>query len=357
MQKRIPIMVPRVPASKSFLKYLEEIDRNRKYSNFGPLHEKLLDRFSDYLKLPFINLALSSNATLAIWGALSTASLETKSIINMPSWTFTASAAAAKSSGIKVEFSDVGSDWRMKINGDESFILDVLPFGDEIQFNRYDSLTNNSRIVIDAAASFDSMKNIGRALLELKHQVIVIISLHATKLIAAGEGALIFSNNKEWITNFRKWTNFGFENDRISRNLGINAKLDEFRSAVCLASLDEWPVNRNYYIALDDLIKQYSSEINITTTPSRDKGIVTPYWIVKVNHPKWKYRIENELRNQNIEFRNWWGAGCHKMPAYKDINFKSLPNTELLSQTTIGLPYHLDLEESDISRILDCFNL
>ena len=214
MTNGIRILKPDMPKTLDLQGYLEKIDSNEIYTNFGPLHEELILRLSRRFGVEAEQIALCSNATLALIGAIQTMSsmFPTKNM-SLPSWTFAATGVAALScfDQSRLSLVDVDENWRSLIpNGFDSH-LDVLPFGDEIDFSRYRD--RDVPIVIDAAASFGSISSIG---FPSSGNFAVVLSLHATKLLGAGEGGVIISNNKEWVAKFKHWTNFGFSKSRES---------------------------------------------------------------------------------------------------------------------------------------------
>jgi dTDP-4-amino-4,6-dideoxygalactose transaminase len=205
-------------------------------------------------------------------------------------------------------------------------------------------------LIIDAAASLPNHKYFN---LSSKNRYAIMLSLHATKLIGAGEGGIVISNDVEWIKEFKKWTNFGFAGSRESDLFGSNAKMSEYSAAVALASINNFNTNYEVFQKLTNYCGLGTNNLNLSTHPAMSKGYISPYWIVKLNHSVQKHRLISELKNLDIEWRNWWGQGCHKMKVFSKIDkLGSLENTKTLSDLSIGLPFHHKLEESHIDLIL-----
>jgi dTDP-4-amino-4,6-dideoxygalactose transaminase len=177
--------------------------------------------------------------------------------------------------------------------------------------------------------------------------------MHATKLLAAGEGGIFISNNLEWVSRFKSWSNFGMlgNGDRTSYTLGINAKLSEYAAAVALASLEMWPRTREKVLNQSANAIALANSFGLPVSTAMKKGYATPYWIVSLSNANTKARLQNQLKNDAISYRNWWESGCHCMPAFEKVHHDQLDNTERLSNTTVGLPFHCFLTESDWQRI------
>ena len=341
---KIPVLIPSVPTFGHIEKYLKKIDITRRYSNFGPLEYELRCRLSEYLGCRPENVATASNATVAITGGLQTSGFADEEWF-LPSWTFAATAAAAQSIRQKY-FVDVDSSWRGRFESNHEFVIDVLPFGDSLVGDRY---SGKKAAVVDAAASVANLEGVFSKC--SGNNVFVVVSMHATKLIPAGEGAFVFSPNTEWISSFQRWTNFGFDENRIATFAGTNAKLSEYSAAVGLASLDSRYRVFDDYRSLTDRALEISSNFDFLCHPAMSNRLITPYWIVTASSTHQKQTLVKRAKNLGIEVRDWWQKGCHRMPPFKDWPAMPLPNTERLGDLTLGLPFHAYLEEADLSLL------
>ena len=342
----IRIMAPVLPPAENIFPYLKEIDVAGIYSNFGPLEKRLCSRLANHFDISTDLISTCANATLGLTGAIETSQAKLDTTWELPAWTFTASAAAIANTKYAAKFVDVDSKGRLIPSPTANAIIDVLPFGDEWDDRRLSS--GIDFIVVDAAASFDALRYIP---IDRDKPFAIILSLHATKLLPAGEGGLFISNDPDWVTRFRDWTKFGMEQGRVSSFLGTNAKISEYSAAVCHASLDEWPIVRNKWVSLADRAKKISSAHNLPITSAMMKDIISPYWVIQLNSASQKKLFATHLMNLGIETRDWWEAGCQDMPAYNHFDRSDLPTTKRLAACTIALPFHLRLTDSEWERI------
>ena len=344
MRKTDPILImkPRLPSRFDIRKSLKLIDHSGIYSNFGPLNLDLITHFAKHFKISNSNICTVANATLGLEGAIRTAN-KNDNTWSMPSWTFTATAAAALNAGKSIEFLDVDKDWRVIPTVSTRNLIDVLPFGDSLDFERLPAGIEN--LVVDAAASFDSLdfQNFHKV-----RRFALVISLHATKLIQAGEGGLFISNDLGWVERFKSWSNFGMDQQRTSHFLGTNAKLSEYASAIGLASLKNWNRDRQDWFKQTTKAKEISDKFGLEVLAPMKNSKVTPYWIVKSSRVE---SIKRELVSSDIPFRLWWESGCHNMPAYSKFNSSPLPNTDLAAVNSLGLPFHLFLNNKHWKKI------
>jgi dTDP-4-amino-4,6-dideoxygalactose transaminase len=340
-RQEVPILVPKVPKYSEYLHYLEEIDSNNIFSNFGPLNSRLIANLASYMGLESWQIQTVANATLGIEGAIATANISLTHKWAMPSWTFTATAAACSRSGIDFQFVDIENSWRADLGGHFAGLVDVLPFGDDLNFKRpyFDDL---DCIIVDGAASFDSLKDIK---IPDHIPIAIIISLHATKCLPAGEGGVFITNREEWANRFKSWSNFGMSENRISNLLGTNAKMSEINSAIALASLDKWEDTKTEIQVRNSKAMAITSKYNLSTTAALEKNYATPYWIVKFKDSNQKNKIRLAFKQNSISTRDWWSSGCHNMPAYRNVPHKSLSKTDHAYEISLGLPFHHKLTE------------
>ena len=346
MAEVIRVLVPKVPEFKSYKKYLKQIDERKIYSNFGPLNNLLVERLAEYFGVSPENVCSVANATLGIQGLIETLHLSKENAEwFLPSWTFTATATALAKTGSMATFVDIDHEWRAKFPERAEYLIDVAPFGDSINLSR---LGQRKAVIVDAAPSFDSLRkvNFGTAF-----PIAVVVSLHATKLLPAGEGGIVISNSESWISEFKRWTNFGMDTDRISTILGTNGKLSEFSSAVALASLDNWSITRERFLDLRQRALAISHLNDFLCAPADEKFLATPYWILRTKSQQQTSDIEHRFWENRIETRKWWAVGLHKMKAFSNFSKGNLEETERTSDRYLGLPFHFDLRNRDFARI------
>ena len=342
----IALMQPKLPSYEELAPYLKKIDESRMYSNFGPLNEELIARLANYFGVEESHVNTVANATQGITGALQVLSEISSVSWDLPSWTFTATAIALKHAGVCGTFRDIDNDWRVIPGSSAQGAIDVLPFGETI---RSVPLPNQEMFkIIDGAASFDALKGVGSSLDE---NTFLIISMHATKLLAGGEGGIVITKNPLWAKMFKSWTNYGFDGSRVSINLGTNAKISEYTAAIALASLDQWSSVREKILANSQIAIEISQKLGLGMNSSLRNGFATPYWILNCENQNQKLRVVEEFTKKSISTRDWWESGCHKMPAFFEFKRGDLDETEEIASKTIGLPFHYFMNEDDFEII------
>jgi dTDP-4-amino-4,6-dideoxygalactose transaminase len=351
----IPIMRPRLPLAAQLAPYLSAIDSSRVYSNFGPLVFSLEERLAARFNLPAGGVTTVANATLGLTLALAAKGAGPGSLCVMPAWTFIASAHAAKMAGLVPYFVDVDREtWALDPEtiadviagapGPVGAVMPVAPFGRPLDVAAWDrfQVRTGVPVVIDAAAGFDAMT---------PGAVPAVVSLHATKIFAAGEGGFVMSTDASLVSDIRARSNFGFHGSREAAVAAANAKLSEYHAAVALASLDEWIQVRDEWMAA---ARAYRDELSESNRLRFQDGFGTS-WIattcVLELSDVGAAPVETRLAAEGIETRQWWGAGAHTHPATAACPRASLASTEALAGSTIAIPFFRNIEFAEIQRV------
>jgi dTDP-4-amino-4,6-dideoxygalactose transaminase len=344
----IPVFKPDIPRYRSLKKSLREIDRSLQYTNFGPKTRQLEELIAHEFKVSQKNITSVSNATLAIEGALI---CEKESYMwTVPSWTFVAPVHSLIRANKDFMFVDIDNSWRsLGINSqqDNDAILDVLPFGDDIDLKRFKDF--DGTILVDGAGSFDSLKNFS---FPNNKRVGIVMSFHATKSMPGAEGGIFVSNDSEWVSRVRNWSNFGFADTRSAEFVGTNAKMHEYSAAIILASLHRWPKDREVWKNTNSWALNLSIALDLEVNPALKKDFATPYWIIR-NKADLILELEKYLESYGVQTRRWWGFGCHRMKAFDNIKIDllGLKNTDEIASETLGLPMYKNISVSDKKKI------
>jgi dTDP-4-amino-4,6-dideoxygalactose transaminase len=348
----VPILVPAMPRTESILQYLKEIEDNRVYSNFGPLATSLEKRLASLFGVPQENVVSCANATLGLIGAIQTSKSVTKQNgWQCPSWTFAATAHALEQSGCNFAFIDINEKWRGNFIDHANFrnFIEIAPFGDLPNSPTQTNYENFDVKIVDAAASLLSAmeKN-----LVLEKNTGYVFSLHATKLVGAGEGGIFIASDPSWAQRFRQWSNFGFGNSREAINKGLNAKMSEYTAAVALASLDGMEETKAKLWRLRNWALDQTKKIGLNAHGALENGLYSPYWIVELENAQVRTLLDSILNERGIETRKWWSNGCHKMPHFRNRKvLTNLRKTDVVASRTTALPFFPDLTDKQMKII------
>jgi dTDP-4-amino-4,6-dideoxygalactose transaminase len=197
-------------------------------------------------------------------------------------------------------------------------------------------------VVVDAAAGFDTVQ---------PSRIPSVVSLHATKILGAGEGGFIATTDSSLRDRLQACCNFGFQATRSAALPALNAKMSEYHAAVALASLASWPALRPGLIRIAEWYCRHIAGLEgVSLQPGYGNGSASGTTSV-ILPPHSAPRTARGLLHLGIETRAWWGEGCHAQPAFADCPRGPLPVTEDLGGRVLGLPQFPGMEERHVQRV------
>lgn len=351
------VLRPQLPSAAELLPYLAEIDENRWYSNSGPLVMRLEEQLSRHIGFEGEGVITTANATLGLTVALMARKVPAGSVCLVPSWTFAATPHAVRAAGLVPWFIDVDRrTWALnpdhvtemlkRMPRPPSSLIVVAPFGAPIDVQAWERFEERTGVlvIVDAAAAFDTTR---------PSRLPFVVSLHATKILGAGEGGFIASTETSYLKRVRSCCNFGFQGARNAMLSALNAKMSEYHAAVALASLACWRATRLRHVRIMEWYRQGVSRLDrVSLQPKYGHGWVSGTTSVLLPAGD-RERASQNLLEAGIETRLWWGTGCHTQPAFLDCPRSALPVTEELGARVIGLPHFPDLRKQDVDAVLD----
>jgi dTDP-4-amino-4,6-dideoxygalactose transaminase len=356
----IPILIPNLPTSEALLPYLRQIDRRRIYTNYGPLSEELCARLGSFFGRhdnASCGVTLTTNGTTALELALR-ARTHRGGLCFMPAYTFVATAHAVYNAGLEPYLTDVDehslaitpeiarraiSDSRAK----PVAVVVVSPFGAPINVAEWEEFERelNLPVIFDAAAAATAIRYVG--------QQPICISLHATKVLGIGEGGAILSRDFGLIDRTIAMTGFGFARDaRVSSVIGGNYRLSEYSAAMGLASLDSLASKVNH---LREIAECYA---RLLPKHARLQDGCGSSWVSMTHNIILCREAVPELLSTfercGIQWRRWWGLGCHQHPAFVNLRRSDLKTTDDVAPRVIGIPFHGFLTRDQIAHVCRC---
>jgi dTDP-4-amino-4,6-dideoxygalactose transaminase len=241
---------PELPPTDAIDSYLDLSREERWFSNGGPCWKLLRDRLGERVGAYCTPVA---SGTLGLMVALAaTVGERTGGEALMPSFTFIATPQAALWSGLRPRLHDVDSEhWHMAPeqleaslarDGEARVAIAVSAFGTPppaATRERWELACRAAGVplVVDSAAAFGAVAEDGTPI--GRQGDAEVVSFHATKPFAIGEGGAVFTRDRELHERIDREVNFGFRrNHSVGSARGLNAKMSELHAAAALAVLD-----------------------------------------------------------------------------------------------------------------------
>lgn len=362
--KPIPFLTPRLPEPTLVARDYAEIFEAGVFTNNGPFDRRFAEDLSRRIGSGTA-VTVTANATTSIQLASRTLFHPNREFVLVASFTAPAGPLALRWSGYEPLLIDIeASSWQPDVEMAEAAlesgsdhiagILLTNTFGTaNSSIERWEHLAERfgMALVIDSAPGFGSRYPWGEVL--GARGTCEIFSFHATKTLAIGEGGAIASRDHGLIDEFDHLKNFGFDQERRSHGLGLNAKLPELSSAMGLRQLEQFALRTDkrrevlgWYLAdLKPMGLDFQDGVELSTPP---------FLSVALPRAVQREAVGCALTRAQIGWRAYFNRPIHLQPAFAGARKASeLPQTQALAERIISLPLDDDLSRGDVTRVTE----
>ena len=338
---------------------------------------KRVQEFESSLRT-FLNVkhVISVNSgTAALHAALLALDIKTGDEVLLPSFTFVATANAVVASGAKPVFVDINTkdytidlyDLKKKISKKSKAIIPVHLYGHPADLTELNEIANQYSIYIieDACQSLGSTyknKQTGT------FGTMGCFSMYASKVLTAGEGGAIVTNEDKIADTLKMIRNHGMVEGYDTRLLGLNYRLPELSAAIAKIQMRKLKTildrRRRNSILLSNLLETINKKYNIKI-PQEDQIKKFNWYLYTLafngssssNDISLRDHIKKKLIENGIGVAVYYDPPVHKTPFYQkfSLNDDDLPNTNWSSEHVLSLPVHPGVSEIDIQNIVKVF--
>ena len=295
-----------------------------------------------------------NSGTAALQAALYALDIKKGDEILIPSFTFVATANAVVSTGAKPICVDIlkenytidPDDLQKKINKKTRAIIPVHLYGNVAYVERLSEIAKKHHLPIieDAAQSLGSTykgKHTGT------FSEMGCYSMYPAKVMTAGEGGFITTNDKKLRDKLLMIRNHGMIHGYDTKIFGLNLRLPEISAAIATTQMKKLPKFLKSRKNNAKLLSKLLSELKVDLPHQRKNENVNWYL----------YTIATEKRNKLLKKLNEKGVGAasyyptpvHKTPFYKLKT--QLPVTDWASSHVISIPIHPNVTQKNIEFI------
>jgi dTDP-4-amino-4,6-dideoxygalactose transaminase len=283
----------------------------------------------------------------------------------VPSFTFMATVSALVWAGVRPVFADVSAATtnldpaaaEAAITPLTSAIVAVHNHGNpaEIDALRELAARRGLSLVFDAAHAFGSLHRgapvgaLGAA---------SVFSLSFSKLLVAGEGGVVATNDDLLAERIRAGREYGNSGNYDSAFAGINARMGEFNALLALRGLPLLEAGARHRNELARLYREELASVPGIGFQEVLEGNRSSYKDFSVTVEPRAFGLTRDelalaLEAENIETRKYYDPPVHRQTAYRQFAPEGdrLPNTDLLSRASLSLPIWSDMELAVVSKI------
>jgi len=288
----------------------------------------------------------------------------------LPSFTFFATGHSVLWNGLKPVFADCDPHtWNInpaeverKITADTSAILAVHMYGNPCDVAELEAIArrHNLKLVFDAAHAFGTHY---RGVPTGSFGDAEVFSLSPTKLLVAGEGGLVTTNDAKLAAAVRAMRNYGDVGAYNPKWLGLNARMTEFNAAMALAGL---PLVKAKVQRRSQIAQMYTEKlshipgIRFQKVDPGDTHTYKDYSVLVVPEIVGLTRdlLAESLRTENIETKKYFYPPLHQQHLYSifhEFGATDLAQTEHVANNVLSLPIYESLPDETICIIADTF--
>ena len=293
----------------------------------------------------------------------------------VPSFTFMASASSLVWSGLKPVFADVDlhttnidpAAVEAAITPATTAILAVHNFGNPAAIDELSEIANRRglNLMFDAAHGFGSLY---RGVPVGPQGKAHVYSLSPTKLLIAGEGGIVATNDDPLAERIRIGREYGNDGNYGSDFAGLNSRMPEFSALMgfhSLRNLEQAAQHRNRVAAL---YRRELGRLGGITFQNIADGNRSSYREYSIMVDEDSFGLNRDLlalamTAENIDTRKYYDPPVHRHMAYKSFapSEDRLCRTDLLASTSLSLPMWSDMNDEvalgicgAIRRINEC---
>lgn len=284
----------------------------------------------------------------------------------IPSFTFFATGHAVVWNGLTPVFADCHPDtWTLdpddvekQITSRTSAIIGVHMYGNPCAVERLEAIAAKYRLklIFDSAHAFGSEHQGRRA---GRFGDAEVFSLSPTKLLVAGEGGLVTTNDAVLAHKIQAARNYGDLGAYDPELLGLSARMAEFNAALALAGLEivDHKIKRHNQIA--SMYTKLLSGVPGLSFQKVDADDICTYkdYSVLVDQSEFgmtRDELAAALLSHNIETKKYFYPPLHRQKLYRQYYQPSkalLRYTDVVSSNVLSLPIYESLPDETIERI------
>jgi len=322
-------------------------------ANHGGKHVQLFEKQASSFTKSKYAVAVNSG-TAALQAALLALDLKKGDEVLLPSFTFVATANAVYSVGAKPVFVDIKkedytidpADCKRKITKKTRAIIPVHLYGNVADVQQLSEISKQHSIPIieDAAQSLGSTykgKHTG-TFFEMG-----CYSMYATKVMTAGEGGFVVTNNRKLRDRLLMIRNHGMMKGHATRIFGLNLRLPEISAAIATIQIKR----------LSKFLKARKSNATYLSKLISDLKVDLPKSKRCENVNWYLYTIATSKRGKLLKALNEKGIGAvayYTTPVHKTPFYKSkigLPVTDWAASSVLSLPIHPKVTKKNLDVI------
>jgi len=358
--KMVPFVRPALPSADSMMPLVREMIEGGQLTK-GEYLEAFESAVAHHLGVKHA-IGVSSCTTGLM---LAYRALRLDAEVVVPSFTFMATVSALVWAGLKPVFADIEFDTatvdlravERAITPRTSAIVGVHTFGNPAGIDGLRAIADRHRLslVFDSAHGFGSLY---RGVPVGSQGDCHVFSLSPTKLLVAGEGGIVATNDDAVARRVRLGREYGNDGSYDSLFAGMNGRMAEFNALLGLQGLPILESVARQRNLIADAYRAQLAEIPGIEPVTVKVGNRSSYKDFSIAIDPAKYGLNRDqlavaLKVEQIDTRKYFYPAVHRQTAYASLHTGSDPlaQTDLLAERSLSLPMGTQVSLDLVSRV------
>jgi dTDP-4-amino-4,6-dideoxy-D-glucose transaminase len=328
-------------------------------SNFAKYAKQFEEKAQAYLGNPMTRAVVNCDIGLVL--SIAALEIERGGECLVQAFTFNSTINAILWNGLTPAFVDVdpqtfnvdSEDLERRIGPKTRAIVVTHVFGSPLPIGRVMEIAGRRGlpVVVDAAHAYGARYR-GRPIGDPGLGDFQVFSFSGTKPLTSAEGGLVAAGRQDLLHRLEYLRAYGFQNDYVSRYVGLNAKLSELHAALACLTVDaveEVVASRQRTAAR---YRERLGEVaGLRFQEHAPEGRST-YKDFAILCPERRDALAAHLERSGIQTKKYFRP-LHTMPAYSGYRSKAddLSDTETVANSVLCLPIFNEISDSDVDRV------
>lgn len=359
--KRIDLTRDYEKHAREYQEAMEEVCRETAFSG-GKYADKFDEEFAEYVGSKYA--CGVNNGTSALHLAMLALGVGEGDEVIVPANTYIATAWGVSYTGATPVFADCKADtWEIdpasveaKITERTKGIIGVHLYGQPFDYKAVKEIADRHGLfVVEDCAQAHGAKFEGRNVGTLGE--LACFSFYPGKnLYAFGEGGSVTCDKESYFKHMTRLKNQGCDVRYYHDEIGYNYRLEGIQGAVLSVSLrylPQWTAKRQ------EIGKRYLAEIKnpLITMQGHPENTESVFHLFVITVPDHDDFLRY-MATHRVECNMHYPVPCHLQKAYRHLGYKEgdCPNAEYLAAHCVTLPLFPEMQEEEITRVIDLCN-
>lgn len=248
----------------------------------------------------------------------------------VPTLTFVATANMALRQGLGIKFAD----------SDDKTLCGYTP-DISVSYGGY-PLSGRGLVADEAHYFYENMSEYG----DYKARV---ISHHAVKPLACGDGGTILTNDADFAKFAIEYRNHGRDAMGLTTFPGSNLRMTDIQAALLLSQLDRWHVTNSIR---HEIAQFYQRELfGYVELPPYHKRHALHLFPIKLQTTEQRDKLQDELKQRGIGTQIHYRP-VHQQPLYQHT-YADCPVADDHFARSLSIPLHVGLKQNELNYIVE----